>query len=124
MFIQTIIYPSDKDISNTTQSGNAGKHWPQSVSGVVRGERDWREEVFEKHLSGPILQLNTQDSELIYGTSFQGDDGLQRPSWISVCQGMEIKRQEFSKNFWLFQKPACCKYCSLQAVDTSHGKNY
>lgn len=36
MFIQTIIYPSDKDISNTTQSGNAGKRWPQFVSRVVK----------------------------------------------------------------------------------------
>lgn len=31
---------------------------------LLRRECDWRKEAFAKHLSGPILQLNTQDPEL------------------------------------------------------------
>lgn len=140
MFIQTIIYPSDKDISNTTQSGNAGKHWPQFVSRVVKERMRLKGRGFCKTPFRPNpavkytgswaptgIQAATKSEfrcTFIYGTGFQRDDGLQCSSWISVCQGMEIKRQEFSKNFWLFQKPACCKYCALQAVGISYGKRY
>lgn len=140
MFIQTIIYPSDKDISNTTQSGNAGKRWPQFVSRVVKEKMWLKGRGFCKTPFRPNpavkytgswaptgIQAATKSEfrcTFMYSTGFQRDDGLQCSSWISVCQGMEIKRQEFSKNFWLFQKPACCKYCALQAVGISYGKSY
>jgi len=59
MFMETTLYSPDKDnssSSDTTQSGSSGTRWFEFVSQVVRGERDWREVAFAKHLPGPFLQ--------------------------------------------------------------------
>lgn len=55
---QTRTSPTQHSQATLANAGHSLYH------GLLRRECDWREEVFAKHLSGPILQLNTQDPEL------------------------------------------------------------